>query len=212
MRPGRTSDPAAPHLRTKPPEPARVGPLAGYAAAPPEVAPHREFSTTSGPNGTVSSTPPPPSSRRASPTPPGATGMGSLRIQDTYRVDPNDLGSLPAGVAWVVTGGRAKRRSLERARVRHRRQRGGGISSCLPRPPPSPSRPTVLPATQPRQRFPRPHRSPMPWARGSTSRPTGRPGTPRSVPPTPKGSDRRQSSGGGEPLTLRRSQAGQINS
>ncbi|MGH9001840.1 MAG: hypothetical protein ACRDYV_01805, partial [Acidimicrobiia bacterium] len=37
----------------------------------------------------------------------GATGMGSLRLQDTYRVDPNDLRSLPPGVARVVTGRRA---------------------------------------------------------------------------------------------------------
>ena len=33
--------------------------------------------------------------------------MGSLRLQDAYRIDPNELRSLPAGVAWVVTGGRA---------------------------------------------------------------------------------------------------------
>jgi hypothetical protein len=33
--------------------------------------------------------------------------MGSLRLQDAYRIDPNDLRSLPPGVAYVVTGGRA---------------------------------------------------------------------------------------------------------
>jgi hypothetical protein len=37
----------------------------------------------------------------------GVTGMGSLRIQETYRIDPNDLRNLPAGVAWVTTAGRA---------------------------------------------------------------------------------------------------------
>jgi len=37
----------------------------------------------------------------------GATGMGSLRIQETYRIDPNDLRNLPAGVAWITTAGRA---------------------------------------------------------------------------------------------------------
>ena len=33
--------------------------------------------------------------------------MGSLRIQETYRIDPNDLRNLPAGVAWIITAGRA---------------------------------------------------------------------------------------------------------
>jgi hypothetical protein len=37
----------------------------------------------------------------------GPTGQGSLRIQDTYRVDPNEVRSLPPGVAWVISGGRA---------------------------------------------------------------------------------------------------------
>jgi hypothetical protein len=44
----------------------------------------------------------------------GATGMGSLRLQDTYRVDPNDLRSLPPGVAWIVTGGRAAKVAVSR--------------------------------------------------------------------------------------------------
>jgi len=44
----------------------------------------------------------------------GATAMGSLRLQDTYRVDPNDLRSLPAGVAYVVTGGRAAKVAISR--------------------------------------------------------------------------------------------------
>jgi hypothetical protein len=44
----------------------------------------------------------------------GATGMGSLRLQDTYRIDPNDLRSLPPGVAYVVTGGRAAKVAVSR--------------------------------------------------------------------------------------------------
>jgi hypothetical protein len=43
-----------------------------------------------------------------------ATGVGSLRLQDAYRIDPNDLRSLPAGVAWVVTCGRPARTPIER--------------------------------------------------------------------------------------------------
>lgn len=46
--------------------------------------------------------------------PTGATGMGSLRLQDTYRIDPNDLRSLPPGVAWIVTGGRAGKVAISR--------------------------------------------------------------------------------------------------
>jgi hypothetical protein len=46
--------------------------------------------------------------------PTGPTGQGSLRIQDTYRIDPNDLRSLPAGVAWIVTGGRAAKVAVAR--------------------------------------------------------------------------------------------------
>ena len=37
----------------------------------------------------------------------GVTGGGSLRIQETYRIDPNDLRNLPPGVAWITTAGRA---------------------------------------------------------------------------------------------------------
>lgn len=44
----------------------------------------------------------------------GATGAGSLRIQDTYRVDPNEVRTLPAGVAYVVTGGRAAKVAISR--------------------------------------------------------------------------------------------------
>jgi hypothetical protein len=47
----------------------------------------------------------------------GATGMGSLRLQDAYRVDPNDLRSLATGVAYVVTGGRAAKVAVAVARA-----------------------------------------------------------------------------------------------
>jgi hypothetical protein len=47
----------------------------------------------------------------------GATGMGSLRLQDAYRVDPNDLRSLATGVAYVVTGGRAAKVAVAAARA-----------------------------------------------------------------------------------------------
>jgi hypothetical protein len=42
----------------------------------------------------------------------GATGMGSLRIQETYRIDPNDLRNLPAGGAWITTAGRAAKAAI----------------------------------------------------------------------------------------------------
>lgn len=44
----------------------------------------------------------------------GPTGAGGLRIQDAYRVDPNER-SLPAGVAFVVSGGRAAKVAVARA-------------------------------------------------------------------------------------------------
>lgn len=44
----------------------------------------------------------------------GPTGAGSLRIQDTYRIDPNDLRSLPTGIAYIVTGGRAAKVAVTR--------------------------------------------------------------------------------------------------
>jgi hypothetical protein len=46
--------------------------------------------------------------------PTGATGMGSLRIQETYRIDPNDLCNLPPGVAWITTAGRAAKVCVSR--------------------------------------------------------------------------------------------------
>jgi hypothetical protein len=45
---------------------------------------------------------------------PTATGAGSLRMQDAYRIDPNDLRSLPPGVAWVVHGGHAAKIAVTR--------------------------------------------------------------------------------------------------
>ena len=46
----------------------------------------------------------------------GPTGQGSLRIQDTYRVDPNEVRSLPPGVAWVISGGRAAKVAVAASR------------------------------------------------------------------------------------------------
>jgi hypothetical protein len=46
---------------------------------------------------------------------PTATGAGSLRMQDAYRIDPNDLRSLPPGVAWIVHGGTAAKIAVSRS-------------------------------------------------------------------------------------------------
>jgi hypothetical protein len=46
----------------------------------------------------------------------GATGMGSLRIQEAYRVDPNDLRNLDPGVAWIITAGRAAKACITATR------------------------------------------------------------------------------------------------
>jgi hypothetical protein len=45
----------------------------------------------------------------------GPTGQGSLRLQDAFRIDPNDLRSLPPGMAYVISGGRAARVAVARA-------------------------------------------------------------------------------------------------
>ncbi|HEX2069162.1 MAG TPA: type IV secretion system DNA-binding domain-containing protein, partial [Actinomycetota bacterium] len=45
---------------------------------------------------------------------PIATGAGSLRIQDTYRIDPNDLRSLPTGTAWTIHAGRTAKIAITR--------------------------------------------------------------------------------------------------
>ena len=47
----------------------------------------------------------------------GATGVGSLRLQDAYRIDPNELRSLTTGVAYVVSGGRAAKVAVAAARI-----------------------------------------------------------------------------------------------
>jgi len=51
---------------------------------------------------------------------PQATGAGSLRMQDAYRIDPNDLRSLPPGVAWIVHGGHAANVAISRSRTTER--------------------------------------------------------------------------------------------
>jgi hypothetical protein len=43
-----------------------------------------------------------------------ATGAGSLRMQDAYRIDPNGLRSLPPGIAWIVHGGHATKVAVTR--------------------------------------------------------------------------------------------------
>jgi hypothetical protein len=47
----------------------------------------------------------------------GPTGAGSLRIQDAYRADPNELRSLATGVAYVISGGRAAKVAVARTRT-----------------------------------------------------------------------------------------------
>jgi hypothetical protein len=49
-----------------------------------------------------------------------ATGAGSLRMQDTYRIDPNDLRSLPPGLAWIVHGGHATKTAITRSAATRR--------------------------------------------------------------------------------------------
>jgi hypothetical protein len=56
----------------------------------------------------------------------GATGMGSLRIQETYRIDPNDLRNLPPGVAWITTAGRAAKVAISRGGQDRGAPRGSG--------------------------------------------------------------------------------------
>jgi hypothetical protein len=58
----------------------------------------------------------------------GATGLGSLRIQETYRIDPNDLRNLPAGAAWITTAGRAAKVAVSRGGQAPNPTRTGG--SC----------------------------------------------------------------------------------
>ncbi|MDQ3944137.1 MAG: hypothetical protein M3357_03080 [Actinomycetota bacterium] len=72
----------------------------------------------------------------------GATGMGSLRLQDAYRIDPNDLRSLPSGVAYIACAGRAAKVAVAQARVTT------GPVATVPRPVPGDSdeRAAVTPA------------------------------------------------------------------
>jgi hypothetical protein len=66
--------------------------------------------------------------------PTGATGMGSLRLQDTYRIDPNDVRSLPPGVAYIVTGGRAAKVAVAATRAAPPGPGGPVPLDCAPRP------------------------------------------------------------------------------
>ena len=60
----------------------------------------------------------------------GATGMGSLRIQETYRIDPNDLRNLAPGVAWITTAGRAAKVAVARGGQDPVAPRGAGASAA----------------------------------------------------------------------------------
>jgi hypothetical protein len=132
MRPGRWCAPAAPHPRTNPPDRRGSDRAGGYTAVPrrgptPGVL-HDEASerarlldaaivvlaqrlagveAVATRAGTIQRAERP---HQLDPT--SATGLGSLRIQETYRVDPNDLRSLPAGVACIVTDGRAAKTAM----------------------------------------------------------------------------------------------------
>jgi hypothetical protein len=45
----------------------------------------------------------------------GATGAGSARLQHHYKIDPNDVRSLPVGEAFVIARGKAMRIRVQRA-------------------------------------------------------------------------------------------------
>jgi hypothetical protein len=45
----------------------------------------------------------------------GATGEGSARLQHEYKVDPNHVRSLPPGVAFIISRGRAMKAHIEQA-------------------------------------------------------------------------------------------------
>ena len=64
--------------------------------------------------------------------------MGSLRIQETYRIDPNDLRNLPPGVAWITTAGRAAKAAIAAAQARQApppiETRPSGNDEAPPRP------------------------------------------------------------------------------
>ncbi|MDQ1567742.1 MAG: hypothetical protein QOF96_2622 [Actinomycetota bacterium] len=86
--------------------------------------------------------------------PTGATGMGSLRIQETYRIDPNDLRNLPPGVAWITTAGRAAKTAIAQA---------GGAATTAAGPGPTTDRPVpTLQPEAPTPSAPRPPTAPPP--------------------------------------------------
>jgi hypothetical protein len=45
----------------------------------------------------------------------GATGEGSARLQHEFKVDPNHVRALPAGVAFIISRGRAMKAHIEQA-------------------------------------------------------------------------------------------------
>jgi hypothetical protein len=70
-------------------------------------------------------------------SPEGPTGQGSLRLQDTFKADPNEMRSLATGMAYVISGGRAAKVAIGQARggqapLASSPQRGGVVLSFGP--------------------------------------------------------------------------------
>jgi hypothetical protein len=61
-----------------------------------------------------------------------ATGAGVLRIQDTYRIDPNDVRSLSTGTAWIIHAGKTAKIAVTRTLAGPREMRLANEASPLP--------------------------------------------------------------------------------
>lgn len=104
----------------------------------------------------------------------GATGEGSARIQHQYKVDPNHVRSLPPGVAFIISRGRAMKAHIEQAPK---------LTLALPQPATPPTPPGTPPPATPR----------TPGSRGAASaseKNAGTPGAPDGVPLTTPRSDK----------------------
>lgn len=63
-----------------------------------------------------------------------ATGLGSARVQDAFRVDPNDVRQLLPGGAWVIRKGSAMKLKVARApALKSPRMVGEGAPPAMPR-------------------------------------------------------------------------------
>lgn len=49
--------------------------------------------------------------------PEGPTGEGGLRLEDTFRADPNEMRAMPRGLALLISAGRAANVGVARART-----------------------------------------------------------------------------------------------